>query len=182
MSSSKHRVRDPIGGNASRVHPAVYLAGKIRQNCWRHRLVDGLREHSWGDGPLHQAGFVCQGPFFTSCDHACSHQQSSHGSTSSCSPDLVNERKTVIDLCLRAVAKSDLIFCFIDSIDCHGTLFELGYAVALRIPIVIAIADSMSKEQSHELWFPLGTANRIVYNVSEAQLPALLRRSIREWT
>lgn len=182
MSSSKHKVRDPIGCHQSSFRPAVYLAGKIRESCWRHRLVDGLREHSWGDGPLYQAGFVYQGPFFTSCDHVCSHQKSSHGSTSSCSLDLANEPRTVIDLCLRAVAKSALIFCFIDSLDCHGTLVELGYAVALQIPIVIAIADSISKEQSHELWFPLGLANRVVYDVSEAQLPALLRRSIREWT
>jgi hypothetical protein len=155
MSSSKHKVRDPIGCHQSSFRPAVYLAGKIRESCWRHRLVDGLREHSWGDGPLYQAGFVYQGPFFTSCDHVCSHQKSS---------------------------QSALIFCFIDSLDCHGTLVELGYAVALQIPIVIAIADSISKEQSHELWFPLGLANRVVYDVSEAQLPALLRRSIREWT
>jgi hypothetical protein len=52
MSSSKHKVRDPIGCNPSSFSPAVYLAGKIRQNCWRHQFVDGLRTHSWKDGVL----------------------------------------------------------------------------------------------------------------------------------
>lgn len=32
--------------------PKVYLAGKIRKNCWRYSLVSGLRAHHWDQGDL----------------------------------------------------------------------------------------------------------------------------------
>jgi hypothetical protein len=32
--------------------PKVYLAGKIRKDCWRNLLLKGLRDHKWKNGSL----------------------------------------------------------------------------------------------------------------------------------
>ena len=63
----------------------IYLAGKVEQNCWRHKIVDGLRGKDWNDGPLPCAihidgeSFDYTGPFFVSCDHGCYHGPGTHG-------------------------------------------------------------------------------------------------------
>ena len=41
------------------------------------------------------------------------------------------KQEETIENCLRAIRNADLIFAWIDSWDCYGTLFELGYAKAL---------------------------------------------------
>lgn len=72
----------------------IYLAGKVRRNCWRHSIVTGLREtcfaydnqayqESWYRWPvLSRAIFeyhAYTGPYFISCDHGCAHGDNSHG-------------------------------------------------------------------------------------------------------
>jgi hypothetical protein len=68
----------------------VYLAGKIKKHCWRHDLVDGLRDVpqpgeampplQW---PIMRKSIFGEhdycGPYFVSCDHGCAHGQGSHG-------------------------------------------------------------------------------------------------------
>ena len=46
-------------------------------------------------------------------------------------------RRIVTQLCLKAIQKADLVFAWIDSPDCYGTLFELGYAKALGKNIAV---------------------------------------------
>lgn len=63
----------------------IYLGGKVEKNCWRHKIVDGLRGKDWDDGPLPCAvhidgeSFDYAGPFFVSCDHGCYHGPQTHG-------------------------------------------------------------------------------------------------------
>jgi len=63
----------------------IYLAGKVTKNCWRHKIVDGLRGKDWDDGPLPCAVYIdgesfdYTGPFFVSCDHGCYHGEGTHG-------------------------------------------------------------------------------------------------------
>ena len=114
--------------------PHIYLAGKFRKGCWRHSLVSGLRDHSWSDGVLPQRDYVYVGPFFVGCDHSCFHNKNSHGAgavrgVNACSGRGVEAEfdaphREVENLCLEAVGKADLLFCYIDSTDCHGTLGE----------------------------------------------------------
>src|SRR5262245_48320700 len=92
-------------GRGKRPWPlTVYLAGKIRKNCWRHELVAGLREATSessscpsGDPVslpdewpvLHRAVLGehhYAGPYFQSCDHGCFHGPDSHG-TAATEPD-----------------------------------------------------------------------------------------------
>jgi len=164
--------------------PNVYLAGKIRQNCWRHGLLSGLRGHQWIDGILPQNGFNCVGPFFVSCDHGCFHGPSTHGNGngngSGLCPNRDETRKRVVRLCLDAVAKADLVFCFIDATDCKGTLFEIGYAHALGIPIVITFAPNMTESEIRDFWFACTAAHQVHYSVRECCLRGLLAKAIKE--
>lgn len=68
----------------------IYLAGKIWPNCWRHRIVSGLRSAIvTGDGSTMHEWPILEGaisglhdyvgPFFVSCDHGCAHGLQSHG-------------------------------------------------------------------------------------------------------
>jgi len=63
----------------------LYLAGKVEKNCWRHSLVNKLREADWDNAPLLAAveiggeTFDYVGPFFVSCDHGCYHGDGTHG-------------------------------------------------------------------------------------------------------
>src|SRR5581483_9440880 len=84
------------------------------------------------------------GPFFLSCDHGCYHGPSSHGY--GYGPDA--QHRLVSGLCLGALHRADLIFAWIDSRDCYGTLVELGYAKSMGKRIVIA-----GPRYFKDLWF-----------------------------
>jgi len=158
--------------------PRVYLAGKIRQNCWRHRLIDGLRTHSWNDGPLAQEEFIYVGPFFVGCDHGCYHKGSTHGAGIGCTPDLDIHLWCVAQYCRNAVEACDLVFAFIESRDCHGTIAELERAHTKKIPVVIAFAPGLATPIANDFWFVCTLARSVVYDVDEDQLAALLRASL----
>ena len=178
--------------NALCQKPKVYLAGKIRKNCWRHTLVTGLRGHSWGDGPLTQTKFTYVGPFFVSCDHGCFHTRNSHGFVAIRGDNACPGREIhaefdaphpeVASLCQDAVAKSDLMFCYIESRDCYGTLAEIGYAHAHRVPVVIAFAPEIATPTMNDLWFACAMARSIHYSVRRNALPNLLEQAIRRYT
>jgi hypothetical protein len=164
--------------------PRVYLAGKIRKNCWRHRLVSGLRAHHWSLGPLPQERFTYIGPFFVGCDHGCFHRPNSHGNRTGsgialCPTQNANKRE-IARLCRESVGNADLVFCFIDSLDCFGTLAEIERAHTLGIRVVIAFAPGIASANDNDMWFVCTSANRVHYNVSECKLPALLKRTIKE--
>jgi len=171
--------------------PRVYLAGKIRKHCWRHSLVSGLREHTWDDGVLPQGEFDYIGPFFVGCDHGCFHGTDSHGAFPGCGagacPGLDDvstihaSHQEVSTLCLLAITRADLMFCYIDSTDCFGTLVEIGYALAHQIPFVIAIAPGLAESGNNDFWFPCIKAHRVIYGVDEQELPAHLMSVIRRY-
>jgi len=182
-----------LTANVSRTvrHPHIYLAGKIRKNCWRHGLVSGLRYHSWSDGVLPQPAFVYVGPFFVGCDHGCFHNKSSHGAIAirgenAClgrdiHAEFDGSHLEVANLCLGAVAKADLLFCYIDSTDCFGTLVEVGYALAHDIPVVIAFAPGVASEVDNDFWFACVKAQWVIYGVTEQKLPSYLKAAIRRY-
>jgi hypothetical protein len=147
----------------------IYLAGKIEKNCWRHSVVQGIHwetaEHQPGEPwpILSEAvvgGFDYTGPYFTFCDHGCAHTPAVdhlgrptvgglHGlSTEMCgdAPD----PQLVRSLCLSAIRRSDLVFAWIHRPDSYGTLVELGFAVGLGIPVVIAYPNWHVVE---DMWF-----------------------------
>lgn len=159
--------------------PRVYFAGKIQKYCWRHSIVDGLRDHAWSDGYLQQDKFVCVGPFFVSCDHGCYHKDSAHGGGTGCSEDSDIPREEVAKNCISALNQADLVFCYVDSLDCYGTLFELGRANENGIPIVIVFAPGLATPQENQFWFVCTFAAEVYFDVSQPLLSSLLDWVIR---
>jgi len=148
----------------------IYLAGKIEKECWRHGIVSDLRESfnpsqngEWTILVNHIGGeHNYTGPFFISCDHGCYHRQSSHGCGATddresfvCNGEYYEQfqsRKNVVSLCLKAIERSDLIFAWIDTNDCYGTMFELSYALAKKKTIVLSTPHGFSKG-NEDMWF-----------------------------
>lgn len=175
----------------------VYLAGKVKKHCWRHDVVKGLREalhcdvmSPWPE--LYHSIFNTHnyvGPYFASCDHGCNHGSNMHGNGLGrdwiCGGDNPPERQTIIHRCFAAIKSADLVFAWIDSADCYGTIAELGYAAALNKQIKIAVSEDhvlawdrwrkAGYDDMHgdiedcpdppvlaDLWFPLMLGDRIV--------------------
>ena len=161
------------GARVSHKRPAVYFAGKIYKNCWRHRLIPDLRERGYSDGPIDLPLFKYVGPFFVSCDHGCYHETGGHGAETGCSEDLDNSRSAVFDRCEAAIRVSDLVFAYITTPDCHGTLVEIGMAHILEIPVAVAFEAGPSSTIARDLWFGTVRAESIFFDVTEEHLADL---------
>jgi hypothetical protein len=191
MSTLHHKNRATLSYKSLSARPSVYLAGKIRKHCWRHRLVSGLRDHTWSDGVLQQEGFVYLGPFFVGCDHGCFHNKNSHGAVAIRGNNLCPGRdinsefdgvhQEVTNLCMAAVKKADILFCYIDSLDCFGTLVEVGFAIAHNVPVIIAFAPSVASPVDNDFWFPCVSAKWVIYNVNTWELPEYLKHALRRY-
>jgi hypothetical protein len=71
-------------------------------------------------------------------------------------PDLFVEVRANIDVALN---RADLVFAWIDSTDCFGTLVELGIAAAKKKAIVVAFGD---KIDAKEFWLAASYAHEVV--------------------
>jgi len=140
--------------------PRIYIAGKIEKNCWRHSLIDNLRDHSWNAGDLEQEDWINSGPFFTSCDHGCFHQPTLHGALPTehgCASSMT--RSELLARIEKAIESSDAIFAYINSMDCYGTHHEIGYAHMAKKPIYIVYGSKVNKE---ELWIQAESAESVM--------------------
>jgi hypothetical protein len=160
--------------------PRVYLAGKIRSDCWRHGLVEGLCYHLWEHGPLIQPDYIYVGPFFVSCGHGCYFRAATHGSGKGCTPDLDINQWRVAQYCRNAIREADLVFAYIESADCFGTIAELERAHCLGIPVVITFAPGIANPKINEFWFVCSLAKSVDFEISQRELPYLLRAAIEE--
>lgn len=159
-----------------------YMAGKIYHTCWRHSIVRDLRDASLDERSLDSMimsraiyGFhhYC-GPFFIACDHGCYHGESSHGRKTlgyDCGAshhDNFGEDAAYRN-CIQNMKHADTVFAWIDSMDCYGTLFELGIAYKSGIPIYIGIDAKVGSEVRNHMWFALYEATVCVApNAEEA--------------
>ena len=79
-----------------------------------------------------------------------------------------------------AIDSADLVFCYIDANDCHGTLFEIGYAVAAGIKVVISFAPTIATPTNNDFWFACEKAHKVFYNIEASQLEWLLQEQLRD--
>ena len=165
--------------NSHPVKPKIYMAGKICKSDWRHGLVTNLRNHNWHDGPIETDKFTYMGPFFISCDHGCAHHPNSHGAANQeCTePLLISE--DVIRRNNRALRDSDLIFCYINSESCFGTLIELGMAVERNIPIILVFAPWINHD---DFWYLSEQCMAVEKNMSEDSLSRILKLHLCKMT
>lgn len=118
------------------------------------------------------------GPYFMACDHGCYHGDDQHGvfaagrqqevyncggghgcGKESCDGDCSvvydqSRAPLVNSLCLNSIKNCDLLFAWIDTSDCYGTIIEIGYAAAKNKRVVIA-----GPKQFRDMWFVYKTAS-----------------------
>ena len=144
--------------------PKVYLAGKITKHGWRDAIVPRGNDRSskddgdgvdWNYGDVRdfrdapdewmlrdgsKSPYAVTGPFFVSCDHGCTHGQSTHATVGGCvQPHAGEMRMEARRLCLAAIRRSDIVFAWLDDATAYGTIAEIGYASALGKRIVVAV-------------------------------------------
>lgn len=86
-------------------------------------------------------------------------------------------RHELVQRCFQAIATADLVFAWIDTPDCYGTLFELGYAKALGKRVAVGFAGGdfyqgrldreydpdVQPDPLDELWFTYFACHGQVY-------------------
>lgn len=161
----------------------IYLAGKIEPHDWREELVgDGvsvnsweLTQNGWLDTELLKSGkkngkHVVTGPFFLRYEHGSYHGTNSHGLGANETHWQVISNSDVVSTCLDAIARSTVVFAWLgaagsydkEASTAYGTIFELGYAKALGIPVWIA-GDEPIKAQ----WFTHTAADRCLWGAPD---------------
>lgn len=156
-----------IEGQKNKINPvreitenhSVYFAGKISHNGWRI---------GWGELVCEQAEKIedlakyeyqindeltYTGPIFLSCDHGCYHGPGTHGVGADglgCGglPTICME--DVLYICKSQIERAEILFAYIDSADCFGTIAEIGFAHAIGKDIFIVFSN---KELKEEMWF-----------------------------
>lgn len=103
----------------------VYLAGKIDPD-WRRKIHFPI------------GGIV--GPSL-SCKHSCALHRQFMGN---------NEPLDTLNSCLSDINNADIVFAWINSTDCFGTLAEIGFAHAMKKRIWIAIDRSLAGQLDTE--------------------------------
>lgn len=85
------------------------------------------------------------------------------------------EQKVIVDRCKQAIDDSDIIFAFINSQDCFGTICEIGYAAGKGKFIIVAVGIEyfgnvnpcyMGQVNTPELWFACKMAQICQYQQS----------------
>lgn len=162
--SNKQAINRWLRRNPKEERLSVYLAGKIARDDWRNQFTwNRAGTESFHDSRLLQSNFKNHdhlrlvGPFFTSCDHGCSHsldhalyadQTGGHDAIFDCSQTSSN-RDLITTRCIEWMEQADIVIAVIDD-DAHGTIFEVGYASAKGIPVVAVEGENLK-----EAWFPL---------------------------
>lgn len=67
------------------------------------------------------------------------------------------DREVVVERCKKAIDDSDMVFCYLNTPDCFGSMVEIGYAAAQNKFIAIAVDDGDGglSEQGDDVWFAL---------------------------
>ncbi len=162
--------------------PRIYLGGKIGKNDWRQAIVPGLRSALYEDGPFDAGTFIYAGPYFVSCDHGCNHGPTTHGvlpARSSLSDPCYEpfegaqpDRHEVARRAIEGVRMSQLVFVYINALDCIGSIFEIGVAAQMRKPMALCF-DACVDER--EFWLPVHHPGLTIYSgITEGDLPSLL--------
>jgi hypothetical protein len=105
-----------------------------------------------------------------------------HGSTGSGSHGQMErlDQRAVVSRCLMGIDQSDMVFAYINSEDCYGTLVEIGYAHARGKPITLATASDMEFMPPWDCWFADTFAAASVGRQDNETESAFLRRAMLE--
>lgn len=150
-----------------------YLAGKIRSRDWRHAIVrnmlraDDSRGSENIDWPVQREAifgtYSYSGPFFLPVRPYCNpFTPGRHGSNayphSLIQGDEKDAADRVVELCQAAIDAADVVFAWIDSPDCYGTIAELGMASARGKEIWVA-----GPHPYPDMWLPYRLATAGIF-------------------
>lgn len=155
-----------IEGQKNKINPvreitenhSVYFAGKINKNGWRTGWGELIFEYAENIENLTSFEYKINdemtytGPIFLSCDHGCYHGPGSHGVAAGgygCGAKGI-QREDVLYICKSQIERAEILFAYIDSADCFGTIAEIGFAYAIGKDIFIVFSNEELKE---EMWF-----------------------------
>jgi len=145
---------------------AIYLAGKITRTEWRSEIVDGIDNANCTmdyspkyrefvdpvEWPVLPSAifkeFDYTGPYYTVDNQHGLIDEGFHGWLPMECHTARHGLSFVADLSWRAIARADMVFAWIDSLDAHGTYAEVGMARALGKWVMIG-----SPQYIPELWF-----------------------------
>ena len=155
----------------------VYLAGKISKNGWRTTIFKGLRNAqafesvSERNQSLEEVdGCTYIGPFFIADDHGTFHGKGTHGVGAGKQEDQVfsysehiARKQHVVKNCFKWLDVADHLFVWLDSPDAYGTIVEIGYAKAKKIPIFVAVDEKLKRSAfEKDVWFALECADHVI--------------------
>ncbi len=159
---------------------SFYLAGKLEKLDWRDRLINEWSEgfgsinpekesNNWNDKKVFLT--ITRGDREFKIQYTGPFRISKNEGFSEDAPHMYHDE--VVDLCgkyskidhaavaincVSALSKSDLVFAWIDSRDCFGTLVEIGYASAFKDKVVVVATPEFDRE----LWFACAIADRFI--------------------
>jgi hypothetical protein len=134
----------------------VYLAGKADgSEGWRSKLDPGRFGHvvtgpdifdtRHGSTLLHSQMLAAQ--------KLCNDTVINQGNPKDFFPDNRTPRE-IVESCLHQICESDALFAWINSIDCYGTLVEIGYAIGKGIPVFVAYGEELDTFYRNSSDFP----------------------------
>ncbi len=143
----------------------IYFAGKISKNGWRAKLFGyrhGSVDDAYDNNPtqlldpefqIECPEFINGGPFFISCDHGCNHAPAAHGVINEWDcPTVTHTHFDILKINFKRIERADLIFAYIDELDCYGTLVELGYAAKMQKEVHLGFGNNITREDRDDLW------------------------------
>ena len=128
----------------------IYFAGSVtdgggyRGILFHRKIMDEY--HSYEAMKNTTLEILYGGPTAFGSGHACSHMRATHGNGSEDSGlDLTyyENQRYLVDRCLLQIRVSDGLFAYITTLDCFGTLAEIGYASSQGKPIQIIIDEAL---------------------------------------
>jgi len=162
---------------------SFYLAGKITGSTWRESIVAGWAHQNksmayyqafidyedcktWAVVPsaceVLGAYLTFTGPWWSDLGGGCGHASAESSLAPHGYADALEEldasslhaRRVEVAVAVGyAIQSADLLFAWIDSDDCYGTLLEIGYAKALGKAVVVAMSESFAAtDTAQEMW------------------------------
>jgi len=187
----KHK--QPEAGRRRRGAFALYCAGKVASYDWRHTLegLDNGRLRALEAPALIAPDVLYVGPFFTTTDHGCTHNNGDHGvaAVNPAWPDSGEPMGSIIEptpthaavaeRSLRGIDAADVVVVYAqrDFDTAHGTHAELGAACAMGKMIIAFVDRDVTEQVRRATWFPLTLADRTVYGTPCLEVTRRIWRS-----
>jgi hypothetical protein len=151
----------------------IYLAGRVAAVDWRHMIVKGLTEHLKTLDPMKGGWPVLEGSLYSIHDYTGPFFKDMTESKA----DPFEMPVKVHRLCLKAIDEADLVYAWVEDLECYATLYEMGYAMARGKYTAVAYPPEFDQS---ELWFMGACSDEIIEaRTPELGLRATMMRALR---